>query len=102
MGAFANGRFFGGGMQVAPEALCDDGLIDVVLIGDLRRRDILRLARHLYDGSHVEHPSVTTVKAKSIDVTGPESTLFEADGEVFGRLPASISLQVGAITVVCP
>jgi diacylglycerol kinase (ATP) len=102
MGAFANGRFFGGGMMVAPDASIDDGFIDIVLIGDLRRRDVVRLARHLYDGSHVEHPSVTTVRAKSIEVDGDQSTMIEADGEVFGRLPATFTLEPGAITVVCP
>lgn len=102
MGAFANGRFFGGGMMVAPEAEVDDGLLDVVLIGNLRRRDIVRLARHLYDGSHVVHSSVTTVRAKSVEVSGPESTLIEADGDVFGRLPATFTADHAAITVVCP
>jgi len=102
MGAFANGRFFGGGMMVAPEAEVDDGLLDVVLIGNLRRRDVVRLARHLYDGSHVAHSSVTTVRAKSVEVSGPESTLIEADGDVFGCLPASFGTAHAAITVVCP
>ena len=102
MGAFANGRFFGGGMKVAPDAQLDDGLIDVVMVGDLRRRDILRLARHLYDGSHIAHSSVTTMRAKTVEVIGPSSTLIETDGDAVGRLPASFTLQREAITVVCP
>ena len=100
VGAFANGRYFGSGMTMAPDALLDDGLLDAVLVGDMRRRDVLRFARHLYDGSHIEHPAVMHAKSASIEVDGPFNVMIEADGDVCGRLPAKFSIARQAIRVV--
>lgn len=100
--AFANGRFFGGGMEIAPEADPFDGTLDLTLIGDLRRRDVVLLGRMLYDGSHVGHPSVTTGRATTVKVEGPDSVLLEVDGETFGRLPATFTIEPEAIRIVCP
>jgi len=100
--ACANGRFFGGGMQIAPGADPCDGALDLTLVGDLRRRDIVLLGRMLYDGSHVHHASVTTGRVTSVEVDGPASVLLEVDGETIGRLPASFGVRPGAIRFVCP
>ena len=100
VGAFANGRYFGSGMMVAPEASLDDGLLDLVLVGDMRRRDILRFARLLYDGSHVEHPDVMSARATHVKVEGPASTMIEADGEVLGYLPAAFEVSAHKLRVV--
>ncbi len=100
VGAFANGRYFGSGMMMAPDAQLDDGLMDLVLVGDLRRRDVVRFARHLYDGTHVEHPAVTVAQSPMVDVEGPYSVMIEADGDVCGRLPAQFTIQPKALQVV--
>ena len=56
----------------------------------------------LYDGSHVDHASVTTGKATRVEVEGPDNVLLEVDGETIGRLPATFTVQPGAIHFVCP
>ena len=100
MGAFANGRYFGSGMLIAPGAELADGLLNMVLVGDMRRRDIVRFARHLYDGSHIKHPDVVSAVATRVDVEGPANVMIEADGDVLGHLPASFELSPHTLSVV--
>ena len=54
----ANGRWHGGGMKLAPDASQDDGLFDVVLIGDVNKLDFLTTAPKLYSGKYLSHPKV--------------------------------------------
>ena len=61
----ANGRWHGGAMQVAPDAEPDDGLFDVVLIGDVTKRDFLTTAPKIYRGTYVRHPKVEVVRRRA-------------------------------------
>jgi YegS/Rv2252/BmrU family lipid kinase len=88
--AIANGRYFGGGMKVAPEAAPDDGLFDVVSIGDLSRLGVVANTPSIYAGKHVELGVVTTTRGTVVEAEplAPKSTvLVEMDGETPGRLP---------------
>ena len=58
----ANGVWHGGGMMLAPGAAPDDGLFDVVLIGDVGKVDFLTTAPKIYKGRHVTHPKVEVVR----------------------------------------
>ncbi len=94
IGAVANGRVFGKGMRISPEASLDDGLLDVVLIKSMRMLEFLRNSLRVYRGTHLSHPKVSLQrcrKLEAIPVTGQE-VLIELDGEQIGRLPATFEV----------
>jgi diacylglycerol kinase (ATP) len=102
--AVANGRYFGGGMHVAPGALPDDGVFDVIVIGGGRRAvsDI----RRLYSGEHLNLPGVRALRGKKIMAapvaeTGGHAVLIEVDGESAGRLPATFEILPRALNLRC-
>jgi YegS/Rv2252/BmrU family lipid kinase len=97
--AVANGRYFGGGMMIAPQAELDDGRFDVVTIGDVSMATMLLHSPKIYRGAHVDLPFVTVerateVRAESLD---SEEVLLDVDGEQPGRLPARFELRPRAI-----
>src|SRR5688500_65889 len=91
----ANARFFGGGMKVAPEAKLDDGQFDVITIGDLGPLKILTNAPRLYLGAHLGMQEVRHELARKV-VARPAvkeaDIILEVDGELPGRLPASLQV----------
>jgi YegS/Rv2252/BmrU family lipid kinase len=100
----ANARFFGGGMNVAPRALVDDGLFDVVSIGDLSAFTILTRAYQLYRGTHLSIEGVTSGRAKRIDARptrAGDKIHVEVDGELPGWLPAIFEIVPSALRVRC-
>ncbi len=101
--ALANGRWLGGGMKIAPEAMPDDGLLDVVTIGPISRPDFLRTFPKVYDGSHLSHPAISVRRAArvAIDVDGDSSerAVF-ADGEPLAALPQSFTVAARSLRVI--
>lgn len=101
----ANARFFGGGMKIAPAAKINDGLLDVINIGDIRTAKILLNAYTLYNGSHLSLKEVKSTLAKCIEVSpaskGAEIHL-ETDGELPGKLPAIFEVVPSALRVRVP
>jgi diacylglycerol kinase family enzyme len=95
----ANGRFFGGGMKIAPQAKPDDGLFDIVLVKDLSRLKILRNLYRIYTGSHLELPEVEVLRGTKVSLESDEDLLLEADGELLGRAPAEFTIRPQAIQV---
>ena len=94
IGAVANGRIFGKGMKVAPDARLDDGLFDAVLIRGFRFLEFCRHGWKLMNGSHVTHPKVTVVRGRRIEAWADdgEDVLLELDGDQLGRLPATFEI----------
>lgn len=98
--AVANGRFFGGGMQIAPRAELDDGLFEVVGLENVDFTQQLRLAPHLYAGTLLGKPGVTYTRGKVVvaePVDAAEHVLLDVDGEAPGRLPARFEIRPGAL-----
>lgn len=95
--AVANGRYYGGAMQVAPQAQLDDGLFDVVVLGDLRLSQIPDLARRIYAGTHLGMRQVEHARARRVQAESDEVVLLDVDGEQPGRLPASFEVVPGAL-----
>jgi diacylglycerol kinase (ATP) len=98
--AVNNGRYFGGGMKIAPDADPCDGLLDVVTIRDVNKLRLLYNFPRLYKGTHTTHPMVNTYKAKLIDVKTSEKLLLQLDGEVVGEAPANFRVVPSALRVV--
>jgi diacylglycerol kinase (ATP) len=97
--AFANGPFYGGGMQICPGADPSDGLLDVCVAGDLSRWEAIKLLPGIYRGAHVGHPKVEFVRARTIRFDGDDGTLVHLDGEPFGSIPLTVDLLPGALRV---
>jgi diacylglycerol kinase family enzyme len=101
--AVANGIYAGGGMMFAPDALYDDGWLDLLLSHDQTRRTILRELPRIRRGEHLSNERVRLVRARHVRVETekPEDALLvEADGNVRGHTPAEFRLLPEAIRVV--
>jgi diacylglycerol kinase (ATP) len=99
---FANGAFYGGGMQIAPDARTDDGWLDVCLVGDISRIGALRELPGIYQAKHVNHPLVEIVRAREVRIEGDPACLAHLDGEPFGRVPIDVSVLPGGAVVAVP
>ncbi len=94
VGAIANGRIFGKGMKISPEARLDDGLFDLVLVKSMRFFEFCRHGWRIFLGTHLSHPKISLVRGKSIEAVTVENgeVLLELDGEQLGRLPAKFEI----------
>ncbi len=98
--AVCNGRYFGGGMLVAPKAALSDGLFDIVAIEPQSAISGLRNAPKLYQGRHLDEPNVQSWKGKRIEAIPADETqkaLLDVDGEPLGTLPATFEIVAGAL-----
>ncbi|RJP14515.1 MAG: diacylglycerol kinase family lipid kinase [Candidatus Abyssobacteria bacterium SURF_5] len=95
----ANGQYFGGGMWVAPKARVDDGLFDILIIKHTSRIQSLTSIPKLYKGTHVNHPSVTYMRGKTVTAESSDVVLLDVEGEQVGRLPARFDIVPAAINV---
>lgn len=89
--AFGNGQCYGGGMRIAPNAIPDDGLLDVVVIEAVSRGELLRQFPLLFTGGHVKHPRVRTFRTSQVRLDG-SSQHATVDGELIGKVPATVTL----------
>ena len=97
----AIGRFFGGGMCIAPRAELADGCFDTVTIGDVGRIELIRNVPGLYRGTHLQNPKVSVERASEVWVESGQRVLIHADGELLGELPAHFQIMPRALTVLC-
>ena len=101
--AAANGRHFGGGMRVAPEARLDDGWLDVVWLAHTPTWKLLTKLPRLYRGTLLADPIVRWQRGRRIEADAdPGAVALELDGEPLGTLPASVELLPGALAIVGP
>lgn len=95
-----NGRYGGGGMFTAPDADLADGLLDLLIIGDIGKVDLLRSLPRVYKGTHLTHPKVTMKKAREIEIKSTHSLNLQADGELLGELPARFRILPSALNII--
>lgn len=98
----ANGQYHGGAMWLAPEAQPDDGMFDVVLIGDITKRDFVTTAPKIYRGTYLAHPKIELVRSRTVAVDAPEHLPIELDGEQIGTTPVRFEVVPGALRVRVP
>jgi diacylglycerol kinase (ATP) len=98
----ANGGYHGGAMKLAPDARPDDGVFDVVLIGDVSKLDFLTTAPKLYSGRHIGHPKVDVLRGSTVSVHASVPLPLETDGEVLGTTPARFEIVPHAYRVRVP
>lgn len=97
--AVGNTSSYGAGMRVCPDAVPDDGLLDVTILGAVPKRTFLRTFPRVYRGSHVTHPSVTVRRAHRVTLEAPEVVAY-ADGERLGPVPLVCEIVPGALRVL--
>jgi YegS/Rv2252/BmrU family lipid kinase len=95
-----NGRYCGGGMRQTPDALPDDGLLDITVIREMGRIEIIKSLKLLYDGTILSHPKIDGYRANNLRVESESLLYLEADGESLGHTPAEFSIIPAAINVV--
>lgn len=102
--AVANGRYFGGGMKIAPDAELDDGLFDVVALGDLSLKDFIFSSRRIYAGTHLSMDKVSHRRAKSVTAEALDAEIIQmdVDGEQPGGLPARFRVLPRALSLIVP
>lgn len=100
--AVANGRYYGGGLMICPEAELADGCFDVCIVGDIGKISTLFLLPRVFSGGHKNHPQVTFVRARRVTVDGPAHLQVQADGELIGHLPATFEMKQAALPMLLP
>ncbi len=101
----ANGRFFGGGMKVAPHAVLDDGLFDVIIMEGLGVFKFVMNSRKVYRGEHLDVPGIRSVRGKKISMEPLDDmgkVPAEMDGEHPGFLPVECTIIEGGVRVLAP
>lgn len=99
--AVCNGRSFGGGMIIAPDADLSDGLLDVVGLGDMGLADVLQNFPKIYQGTHLGAPKVVSGRGRVIDIESTDGDVpLDIDGEPPGTLPARFTVLPGAVRVL--
>ncbi|MFE6977322.1 diacylglycerol kinase [Streptomyces sp. NPDC057682] len=97
--AVGNGTSYGGGMRICADAVMDDGLFDVTVVGDCSRTTLLKVFPRVYKGTHLDHPVVTVHRAASVELEAVGVTAY-ADGEPLGPLPVAATCVPGAARVL--
>ncbi len=98
----ANGRSFGGGMRICPDADPDDGLFDVLTIGNLTKRDLLVTLPKTYRGKHLPHPKAELLRGATVTVDADMPLPLELDGEQPGTTPARFEIVPRTLRVRVP
>jgi diacylglycerol kinase (ATP) len=101
LAAFGNGKSYGGGMLICPNADHSDGQLDITMVHATSRTRLIRLFPTVFKGSHVELDGVTTERARSISVDSPGINAY-ADGEYACPLPVEVSAVPAALKILRP
>lgn len=97
--AVGNARSYGAGMQICPDAVIDDGLVDITVLGPVSKPEFLRAFPKVFKGTHRDHPAVTMRRAKVVSLAAQDVTVY-ADGEYISELPVTCETVPGAVRVL--
>jgi diacylglycerol kinase (ATP) len=97
----ASGEYYGGGMRIAPGASPGDGRLDVVVLGDIGRAELIRWLPTLYSGRHLENPKVRAYAGERVTVSGPAPLAMHVDGEPVSPAPVRVRVCPGALRLRC-
>ena len=105
--ALCNGAAFGGGMRVAPMAVPDDGVLELISVGVDSKWTIVGNLQRVYSGRHLEVPGVEHLRCRSLDIEllddgVAERFALDVDGDALGRLPLHAEVVPGALDVTVP
>ena len=92
--AVGNGKSYGAGMKICPDAQLDDGLFDLVILEPVSTVEFIKVFPQVYPGKHIDHPQVTSIRAQKVRIEG--ASIAYADGERIGPAPVSAECIAGA------
>jgi diacylglycerol kinase (ATP) len=98
----ANARYFGGGMLICPDAKPDDGALDVLLLGDVTKVDLVTTMPKIYRGTHLPHPKAELLRGSVVEVEAETPLPVELDGEQPGTTPARFEVVPRALRLRVP
>jgi diacylglycerol kinase (ATP) len=98
----ANGRYLAGGMKICPDAEPDDGFFDVLMIGDVTKRELVTVFHKLYRGTHLPHPKAELLRGRVVEIDSPEALPVELDGEQPGTTPVRFEVVPRALSLRVP
>lgn len=98
----AVGRSLAGGMMITPDAEPDDGLFDVLLIGDLTKTELVRVVPKIYRGTHLPHPKGEVLRGQTVSIEADEPLPVQLDGEQPGTTPVRFEIVPAAIRLRVP
>jgi diacylglycerol kinase family enzyme len=98
----ANCRYLAGGMKMTPDARPDDGLFDILMIGDISRTDLALTLPKVYRGTHLPHPKAELLRGKVVTVEADAPLPVELDGEQPGTTPVRFEIVPGALRLRVP
>lgn len=93
--ALANAVSYGGGMKIAPQASVTDGLMDVILVGEISKPAFLRAFPRVFRGTHLTHPAITAWQAKRVTVRSAAPQPVLLDGDLYGMTPVTAEVEAG-------
>jgi diacylglycerol kinase (ATP) len=98
----AVGRYLAGGMKITPDAEPDDGLFDVLLIGDLTKTELVRVMPKLYRGTHLPHPKGEVLRGAAVTIESDQPMPIQLDGEQPGTTPVRFEIVPNAVRLRVP
>ncbi len=99
----ANSKAYGGGMRAAPDAMLDDGLLEVVVLEDVSKLAFLTsILPKVFKGTHVRLPRVHVFRAAEVAISADRPFTMYADGDPIGELPLRVRAVPAAISVLVP
>jgi YegS/Rv2252/BmrU family lipid kinase len=102
MVTIANAPFYGGGMKIAPQAIMNDGVLDICIVKEISRWELLRQFPKVFKGTHITHPRIVMTSGRRISLVSDESRDIFADGEFVGNLPAECTIGNQTIQILLP
>jgi diacylglycerol kinase (ATP) len=99
--AVANSESFGGGMRVAPNAIIDDGLLELFIVHSISRPEFIKVFPKVFTGEHIHHPAVEIIQAKHVKISSGNMPAY-SDGEAVGSSPVSAQIMPGSLRVFAP
>lgn len=96
----ANGRYFGGGMHIAPLAKIDDGLFDIIVLGNFSKIEMILNFPKIYKETHMTHPKVKRYTGENIKISSSEKVMIELDGEQPGTIDAEYQIIPRGVNVL--
>ncbi len=98
--AVANGRSYGGGMLVCPQAQINDGFFNVMVLHPISKLEFIKVFPRVFKGTHITHPAVEIVRSKKVSITS--DAVAYADGERIGQLPIAAECVPGVLATWMP
>ena len=102
MVSVANGPFYGGGMKIAPAANMHDGILNICIVKEIPKLELLQQFPKVFKGSHTSHPRVMMKSGRKIRLISDEDRKIFADGEYVGNLPAECTIGNQKIQMISP